>query len=38
MQMESMEREELQKLLADLNCPENLLQQLDDAFTDPLIR
>lgn len=33
-QMQLMERAELQKLIAELSCPEKLLQHLDDAFND----
>lgn len=36
--LELMEREALQELITELNCPDNLLQQLDAAFTDPLAR
>lgn len=35
-QMELMEREALRKLIEELGCPDNLLRQIDDAFTDPL--
>lgn len=34
-QMDAMKREELQSLLAELSCPEELLRQLDDAVADP---
>ncbi len=37
-QMELMEREVLQALIVELDCPDNLLRQLDDAFTDPLTK
>ena len=35
-QMGLMERETLQEMMAELACPDNLMRQLDDAFTDPL--
>lgn len=35
-QMELLERETLEGFIAQLDCPDNLLQQLDDAFSEPL--
>ena len=35
-QMEMMTGETLEALIASLGCPDNLLQQLDNAFADPL--
>lgn len=36
MRMEVMTRETLEELIAQLSCPPGLLQQLDDAFREPL--
>lgn len=36
-QMELLERTALEEFMVQLDCPDNLLQQLDDAFSEPLI-